>query len=99
MLRRAEVAKLVRLTTETLHEGYNKPGFADPRLTGEQYHAPLATLRLEPALREVAQLLISSQQRHQGCRRMERFGAAAVSRSRHLPSRNLLSESPQIKGS
>jgi hypothetical protein len=30
---------------------------------------------------------------------MERFGAAAVSRSRHLPSRNLLRKSLQIKGS
>jgi len=30
---------------------------------------------------------------------MERFGAAAVSRSRHLPGRNLLRKSLQIKGS
>jgi hypothetical protein len=28
---------------------------------------------------------------------MERFGAAAVSRSRHLPGRNLLGETLQIK--
>jgi hypothetical protein len=99
MLWRAEVAQLMRLATETLHEGYNEPGFAYPWLTGEQHHATLATLRLKPALRESAQLLISSQQRHQGYRRMERFGAAAVSRSRNLPSRNLLGESLQIKGS
>ena len=29
---------------------------------------------------------------------MERFGAAAVSRSRNLPGRNLLGKSLQIKG-
>ena len=63
MLWRAEVAQLMRLATETLHEGYNKPGFAYPRLADEQHHTTLATLRLKPALRESAQLLISSQQR------------------------------------
>jgi hypothetical protein len=99
MLWRAEVAQLARLATELLHEVCNEAGLADPRLTDEQHHTTVATLRLKPALRESVQLLISPQQRRQGCRRMERLGAAAVNRGRDLPGRNLLGETLHCKGS
>ena len=41
MLWRAEVAQLVRLAAEPLHERPNKPGLADPWLTDEAHHTTL----------------------------------------------------------